>query len=238
MTLHLIATDHFQHEEGRNGHKVHTALAASDRAIGKIIEAADRAGILEKTTFIVTGDHGFVDIHSALCPNVWLAEAGLMENSPNRGNWKAAFHTSGASAFLMLKDPADTITFKRVIEKLNSLPDKYKKLFKIIDRKTLDEAGADLHARLALAPVPGIAMSATADGPVLQPRRGGTHGFFPNFKEIETGFVAWGAGIHQGKEIPFMRLEDIAPIIGHLLNLNFEAPDGVLYGGIINSMEE
>jgi len=65
MTIHLIATDHFQHEQGRNGQKVHTAIAAVDRAIGKIIEAAKRSKILDKTTFIITGDHGFVDVHSA-----------------------------------------------------------------------------------------------------------------------------------------------------------------------------
>ena len=53
ITLHLIATDHFQHEQGRDGHKVSTALAAADRAIGKILEAAERAGIMDRTTFIV-----------------------------------------------------------------------------------------------------------------------------------------------------------------------------------------
>ncbi|WP_370513183.1 alkaline phosphatase family protein [Fulvivirga sp. M361] len=233
MTLHLIATDHFQHEEGRDGHKVFTALAAADRAIGKIKEAAERAGILDQTTFIITGDHGFVDIHSALKPNVWLVEEGIRENKPDRGKWKATFHTSGASAFLMLKDKNDRETLARVQKKLKDLPERYKKLFRIMDRAALDKIGADPNAALALAPVPGVAMSAASDGTVLAPRKGGTHGYFPDFKEIETGFVAYGAGVQSEKTLHKINLEDIAPVIAQLLNLNFQAIDGVLYPGIL-----
>jgi predicted AlkP superfamily pyrophosphatase or phosphodiesterase len=115
MTIHLIATDHFQHEQGRNGKKVYTAIAAIDRAIGKIIEAAERAGISDETTFIITGDHGFVDIHSAISPNIWLKEEGLLQEQENASTWKAKFHTSGASAFLMLKDKNDKATLEKVI---------------------------------------------------------------------------------------------------------------------------
>ncbi|WP_299672052.1 alkaline phosphatase family protein [uncultured Polaribacter sp.] len=234
MTLHFIATDHFQHEQGRNGAKVYTAIAAVDRAIGKIIEAATRAKILENTTFMITGDHGFVDIHSALSPNVWLVEEELMEDKKNRGNWKAAFHTSGASAFLMLKNPKDQKTLDKVRKKLASLPESYKKLFRIVERDELDKIGTDPNAILALAPIPGIAMSFSTNGEILKPRSGGTHGYFPDFQQIETGFIAWGAGVEKGKTIEKMGLEDIAPLVSSLLNLNFEAKNGVLYPGILS----
>ncbi|WKX78295.1 hypothetical protein [Zobellia laminariae] len=72
-------------------------------------------------------------------------------------------------------------------------------------------------------------MSSRITGNVLSARSGGTHGFFPDFKEIETGFVAFGAGINQGKKIEKMGLEDIAPIVSELLQLNFETKNGVLY---------
>ena len=237
MTIHLIATDHFQHEQGREGKKVHTAIAAVDRAIGKIMEAAERSKIRDKVTFIITGDHGFVDIHSALSPNVWLVEAGLMESHNDRGTWKATFHTSGASAFLMLKDKKDKATLDKVRAKLNALPEAYKKLFRVVERKELDAIGADPNAFLALAPIPGIAMSSSVRGNVLTPRSGGTHGYFPDFPEIETGFVAWGSGIAKEKRIPQMGLEDIAPLIGALLDLDFKAKDGILYPGVLSTTE-
>lgn len=235
MALHLVATDHFQHEQGRDGHKVHTALAASDRAIGKILEAAERADLLDKLTIIITGDHGFVNIHAALSPNVWLVEEGLMEDRKDRGDWKAAFHTAGASAFLILKDPKDQGTLEAVKAKLAILPEAYKKLFRVVDRAELDAIGADPNAALALAPVPGIAMSRKSSGPALSARSGGTHGYFPDFAQIETGFVAWGAGVAAAKQVPNLKLEDIAPIISELLNLEMKPPHGALYPGVLSS---
>ena len=232
ITLHLIATDHFQHEEGRDGPMVRKSLAATDRAIGKIIEAADRAGILDQTTFIVTGDHGFVNIHSSISPNVWLVEAGLMENQPDRGDWKATFHTSGASAFLHLKDKNDVATLEKVKSMLENLPENYKKLFRVLDRAALDKVGADPNAALGLAPIQGVSFSPSSQGTVLKPAKGGTHGFYPDFDEIETGFIAWGAGIRENVEIQEMSLVDVAAVVNYLLNLKMDLPESNLYPGI------
>ena len=232
ITLHLIATDHFQHEEGRDGPMVRKSLAATDRAIGKIIEAADRAGILDQTTFIVTGDHGFVNIHSSISPNVWLVEAGLMENQPDRGDWKATFHTSGASAFLHLKDKNDFATLDKVKSILQNLPENHKRLFRVLDREALDKVGADPNAALGLAPIQGISFSPSSEGTVLKPAKGGTHGFYPDFDEIETGFIAWGAGIRENVEIQEMSLVDVAAVVNYLLNLKMDLPESNLYPGI------
>ncbi|PIW05695.1 MAG: AP endonuclease [Cytophagales bacterium CG17_big_fil_post_rev_8_21_14_2_50_40_13] len=233
IALHLIGTDHFQHQGGRDGEMVPFAVAAADRAIGKIKEAAERAGILENTTFIISGDHGFVDVHSLLSPNVWLANAGLMSTAQDRGNWKAAFHTSGAAAFLMLKDPKDIKTLTQVKQILNDLPEKTKKLFRVVSKEELAQVGADPNAFLAIAPIPGVAMSGSASGDDLKRGSGGTHGYFPDFKQIETGFVAWGAGVTKGKLVHKIGLEDVAPIIAALLGLDFTAADGVLFPGIL-----
>lgn len=232
ITLHLIATDHFQHEEGRDGPMVRKSLAATDRAIGKIIEAAQRAGILDQTTFIVTGDHGFVNIHSSISPNVWLVEAGLMANQPDRGDWKATFHTSGASAFLHLKDPKDKATLEKVKTILENLPESQKKLFRVLTSEELKSAGADPNAVLALAPIQGISFSSSSQGTVLKPAKGGTHGFFPDFDEIETGFIAWGAGIRENVEIQEMGLVDVAAVVNYLLDLKMDLPESNLYPGI------
>lgn len=232
ITLHLIATDHFQHEEGRDGPMVRKSIAATDRAIGKIIEAAARAGILDQTTFIVTGDHGFVNIHSSISPNVWLVEAGLMEDRPDRGNWKATFHTSGASAFLHIKDPKDNATLKKVKSILENLPESQKKLFRVLDREALDKVGADPYAALGLAPIQGVSLSASSEGTVLKPAKGGTHGFYPDFDEIETGFIAWGAGIRENVEIQEMSLVDVAAVVNYLLNLKMDLPESNLYPGV------
>ena len=130
LAVHLVAVDHFQHEQGRDGEKVRSSLASVDRGIKAIIEATEKAGIKDKTTFIITGDHGFVDIHTAIAPNILLAKAGLYDPN-NKENWKAYFHSSGGSAFLHLKDKNDKKTLETVKQILGQLPVNQKNLFSV-----------------------------------------------------------------------------------------------------------
>ncbi len=233
-TVHLIGVDHFEHRDGRDSPMVRRALAAADTAVGEMIDAYRRAGLLERTAVIVTGDHGFIDVHTTLAPNVWLAQAGLMEATRDRGDWRATFHTSAASAFLMLRDPNDTATLQRVREILDAQPAAVRRLFRVLDRGQLEALGASPEAALALAPAPGVSLTASARGPVLRSASGGTHGFYPALPQIATGLVAWGAGVRSGGvRVPQMTLADIAPLVARLLGLEFDAPDGVLLPGLL-----
>jgi predicted AlkP superfamily pyrophosphatase or phosphodiesterase len=233
LAVHLVAVDHFEHEQGRDGDKVRAALSSVDRGIKTILEAIDKAGIKDKTTVIVTGDHGFVDIHSAIAPNVLLAKAGLYD--PNeKESWKAYFHSSGGSAFLHLKDKNDTQTLAKVKEVLDKLPVSQKATFEVKDRQALDAVGSDPNATLALAPRQGFTISGAATGDLIRASSGGTHGFFPDFKEIQTGFVVFGKGIKKGAVVPEMGLQDIAPLIAKLLNIDFPSADGTFYPGLLS----
>ncbi len=231
LALHLVMVDHFEHEEGRDGDKVRAAVAGVDRAVKTIMEAVDKAGIKNNTTFIITGDHGFVDIHSVLAPNVLLAKAGLY-NPEKPEQWKAYFHAASGSAFLHVKDAKDKKTIEAVEEILENLPEQQQKSFDIKSRKKLDKIGADPNAVLALAPIQGFAFNSVATGEFIRAGKGGTHGFFPDFKEIQTGFVAFGKGIKKGAVIPEMSLVDIAPIISKLLQITLPNGEGTLYPGM------
>ena len=232
LTIHVVSVDGAEHEQGRNGAKVRRAVAVADHAVSNLLDALEKAGIKDQTAVIITGDHGFSDIHSALAPNVWLAEHGLA-GGKNAEGWKAMFHAASGSAFLHLSKKGDTKTLNEVRNILNALPQKYRSLFRIVERAELDKIGADPNAALALAPVKGITMKAETTGEVLKPAKGGTHGFYPDFHEIQTGFIAAGAGINKGVVIPQMALEDVAPIIAKLLGIEFNAPDGKLLPAVV-----
>jgi predicted AlkP superfamily pyrophosphatase or phosphodiesterase len=208
-------------------------VATADRAVGQIIEAAERAGILERTAFIVTGDHGFFDVHTRVAPNVWLAEAGLLEARGDRGDWRATFHTAGGSAFLQLRRPGDTRTVERVRAILDGLPRGVRQLFTVVERSELDRLGVDPAVPLALAAAPGIVLTASTEPPVVGPAGGGAHGYLPELPEMHTGFLGWGAGFRRGAVAPILGLEQIAPLVAHLLDLPFEAPDGALPAGLL-----
>lgn len=47
--VHLADVDHFEHEEGRDGDKVRSAVALADQAIKTILDAVEKAGIGEHT---------------------------------------------------------------------------------------------------------------------------------------------------------------------------------------------
>jgi len=231
LALHIAATDHFEHEQGRDGDKVRSAVVGADVAIKNLIDAVEAAGMAKNTTFIITGDHGFVDIHTQFKPNVLLAQLGLYDDAHKEG-WKAYFQQSGGSAFLHLKDPKDKATLAKVKQGLAQLPARYQRMFEVLDKDALTKAQGDPNAVMALAANQGFSFGASATGDLLASVSGGTHGYLPNFKEIQTGFVAFGKGIKSGAVLPLMGQEDIAPLIAKLLNLNLST-DGVLYPGLI-----
>lgn len=232
LAVHLVAVDHFEHEQGRDGAKVRAAVAGADSRIKTILEAIDKAGIKENTTVIVTGDHGFVDIHTSISPNTLLTAAGLY-GPEHKDNWKAYFHASGGSSFLHLKNKNDQKTLDQVKQMLGKLPVAQRNMFEIKDRAALDEVGADPNAVLALAPKQGFTFGNDAIGSLLRPASGGTHGFYPDFKEIQTGFVVFGKGIKKGVVIPEMGLTDIAPLISNLLQLDLHDTEGSLFPGLL-----
>lgn len=219
LTLHVFGVDHAEHQDGRDGEHVRRALATADWVVGNLVEALAKAGMDKETAVIVTGDHGFVDITTTLAPNVWLSENGLY--GPGKGDWKAQFHTSGAAAFLLLKNPSDRKTLTQVRQVLAAAPADQRKLFRIVERPELDAIGADPNVALALAPVLGVSMSASREGGVVRPGKGGTHGFFPDNAQIQTGFIGYGAGFTAGQVVPQMALQDVAPIAAKLLGLPF-----------------
>lgn len=231
--IHFISVDHFAHAEGRNGDKVKQAVGVVDRAVGSVVEAVKRAGMEENTAFIITGDHGFVNRKTRMEPNIWLRNAGLMNNI-RQGDWKAQFKPAGGSAFLYLKDKKDSATLNKVNEILAAMPEAKKKYFRVINRDELDQIGADPDVALALTGKDGTVFGSAVEGKEISPvKPGGSHGFFPDFPEIHTGFIGWGAGFNKRTSIPFMGLEDISPLISKLLNIPFNAPDGVLHQALL-----
>ncbi|WP_116105111.1 alkaline phosphatase family protein [Lewinella sp. IMCC34191] len=233
LAVHLLSVDHFQHTDGREGYMPRRAVSAVDAAIGQILETVERLGKMETTTFIITGDHGFVDIHSSLAPNVLLKQHGFIGEEGEA--WKAKFHTSGAAAFLHVNDARDTESVAQVRELLNALPANQRKLFRIVEKDELVTVGADPSVELAIAPTEGIGMSSRTGGALVGSASGGTHGFFPDGDHIQTGFIAFAGRAKKGTVVKQMELTDIAPLIAEILGLEFTESDGLTYPGILST---
>lgn len=229
LAVHLACTDHYEHQDGRESYMVRAAVAGADRSIKSILEAVRRGGLADSTVVIVTGDHGFENIYRSFSPNYILKQNGLIKDVKT-GDWKAQFHSSGGSAFLQLKDPKDVQTLNKVRELLKSLPDSVKQYFTILEKDKLTEVGADPNVSLALTGLQGTTFSAGVKKMMDEFKTvKGTHGFFPDHKEIETGFVAFGPGLKKGAVIAKMKMQDIAPLIVRLSGVSLPKMDGVVH---------
>ncbi len=232
MTIHLFSVDHFEHQQGRDGDLVRSAVANADSAVGIIEEALKQAGIWEETVMIVTGDHGFLDVKRTVNPNVWLMQAGLITDV-KKDDWKAQFFSVGGSSYLYLKDRKDKATLAKVRQLLNDQPDSVKQLFRFISRKELDGIGGNPEVEFALSGLNGASLGNAMTGVAVGLGHGGTHGYFPDFFEIRTGFVAYGPGIRQGGVIAEMNERDMAPAIARLLGLPFPSAVGKIPAGLL-----
>jgi predicted AlkP superfamily pyrophosphatase or phosphodiesterase len=209
------------------------AVAASDQVVSMILEVVERTKMWDRTAVIVTGDHGNMEVHSQIRPNVWLVEAGLRGADLEKDSWRATFHALGGSAFLRVQEPA-TRNIADVRRVLDGLPPNMRPTFRIIEREELERLGSDPDAPFALAAAPGFVIDDRPQPPVLQPNPGMSHGHHNEEPAMNTGFVARGAGIRAGASVPLLPLTSIAPLVAELLGLDFDAPDGIVYPGLLS----
>jgi predicted AlkP superfamily pyrophosphatase or phosphodiesterase len=218
-----------QEPDWRNPRRARS-VAASDQIVSIILEVLERTKTWEGTAVIVTGDHGNTEVHSQIRPNVWLVEAGLRGRRLEQGDWRATFHALGGSAFLRVRDDDAVAAVRRV---LDGLPAAVRQLLRFVEREELETLGADPEAPFALAAASGFVIDDRSDPPDLQPNPGMSHGHHNDLADMNTGFIAKGAGIRAGACAPLLPLTAIAPLVAELLDLDFHAPDGVLYPGLL-----
>jgi hypothetical protein len=233
MLAHLEGVVQIQQEpDWRNPRRIR-AIAAADVVVSLLLEIIERTDAWGHTAIVVTGDHGMTEVHTQVRPNVWLAEAGLRPRAFEEGSdWRATFHAIGGCAFLRVQPPLDQ-NVGAVREILERLPRGTRDTFRIVERDELARLGSDPDAPLALAAAPGFVLDRRADAPDQQPNPGMSHGHHPEQADMDTGLVAAGAGIRAGASAPLLQLTSLAPLVATLLGLDFDAPDGQAYPGLL-----
>lgn len=234
IVIHLMQTDEAQHDHGPRSPEARVAFANQDRHLAEIVRAVDEAGIRARTTFVITGDHGFYKVHSMFQPNVVLRAMGLLSTDAKGAvtEWKAQTHGFA----IKLKDRNDAATAEAITRRFASLADgQYKGLFRVVTRSEMDALGADPDALLALEPAEGYTVQTSVDGDAfLAPTtRRGQHGYLPSNPQLRTGLILAGAGIRPGLELPFVRQIDLAPTVARLLGFDMKDVDGVPMSGVL-----
>jgi predicted AlkP superfamily pyrophosphatase or phosphodiesterase len=223
LLLHLLLLDHVQHTFGTQAKEVADAVKKVDECIGLIIKTLKDMKIVGKATLIIVGDHGFIDTHTVIYPNAVLKKEGLILNK----RWKASAHVSGSQCAIYLKDKNDIETQKRVLKIFKKYQIyKGKKLYNIITREKLDKWQAFPNAFLSLECEKGYFMSGYPDGPIIdKAKRKGNHGFSPERREMDTGFIAWGNRV-KNIVLEDIKLVDIAPTACAFLKIKMKGAQG------------
>jgi predicted AlkP superfamily pyrophosphatase or phosphodiesterase len=233
MLYHTLMTDWTHHYHGPGTGVSYLALAYADRLVGDVVDAVERSGLRDKTTFIVATDHGFKKVTHALHMNVLLKKAGYARSvGPSLEDCDAAVRSVGGTALAYVTDPARR---NELLPKLKALFEASEGIERVLDGTDGPSLGMPSSAEnprmgdLILIAKEGYFFNDSAAGeesvmPVVN--YAATHGFLASDPQIDGIFIASGYRIKKGVTLPRIENLDIAPTLAHLMGLTLPAQDG------------
>jgi predicted AlkP superfamily pyrophosphatase or phosphodiesterase len=228
LLFHLLQTDTLQHAYGAMSPAAYGAYAYADACIARLIDAARRAGLLDRMTFVIASDHGFTDYTHVIHANAALAQQGLLhkENGSYRG--KVWMLPEGGEASLYIHDDAQRAALlpklKAYFERMPGVAAVYAgddaKRIGIPSTHSTDQA-PDLY----LTAKAGYSFQDGADQPLITdvaPARGG-HGYLNTEPDMQALLVMSGAHIRRGVKLGAISNGRVAPTIAKILDVSLPA---------------
>lgn len=145
LMLHPANIDGYRHQTGVFSPRVTQGLYEIDLWFGDIVKATQDAGIYDDTTFFIVSDHGHMNIVRSICPNVLLAENGLITVAEDGSvaDYIAFCKSAGLSAQVYMKDPSNQEHLERTYALLKRMCDE--EVYGISRVYTAEEARSEEH---------------------------------------------------------------------------------------------
>lgn len=245
MMVHLLNVDYTMHVFGHDTQPVYTALALADYHVKKILDAVRETGKIDKTTFFIVSDHGFIGTPSTIFPNLMLRDAGLLEVSLDDEiiGGEAQVLSTGGFGMIYMRDPSDFVVRDKIIDIFSN----HEAIFRVYTPDEYDQIGiarpseSDQSGDLVIFCNPGFAMSAsvTGDQIVVSSADEGFnlahHGFHNDFPQMQAVFIANGNGIRSGTQLEEVVSNlVVAPTVAHLLGLKMP---GTVLGPLMDILD-
>ena len=229
LTCYFGALDTDEHEAGPYSAKAFATLEALDALVGQVWQAAERAGN-RNVVFCVVSDHGFIRMDKVLRLNAALREAGLIETDAKGDvkSWRAIAWNGGGSSAIMLKEANDAEARQKARAVLARLAaDPAGGVLRVIETTEAQKMGGFPEAAFVVCARPGYAISTSSEGSVTGATKvGGTHGYFPDLREMDSAFFIAGPGVAAGRDLGRIDMRDIAPTLAALLGVKLPAAEG------------
>ena len=226
LLVHPLTTDSVNHHYGPGSEASYAAFAYADRLVGQVVEAVEKAGLREQTTFIIMTDHGFKKVSRYIHANVALVKAGFARSvGPALVDCQAAVLSLGGTAFVYVTDPARRA---ELLPKLKELLGATEGVGRVLDGSEAPTLGlptpteSDRVGDLVLVAKDGYLFNdSAAPAEVVMPvvDYGGTHGYPASDPDMQGIFIASGAHIKKGVTLPHVFNLDLAPTIARILDL-------------------
>jgi predicted AlkP superfamily pyrophosphatase or phosphodiesterase len=237
LALHLVSLDSFEHAHGRQVPEAYWAANDSDNRVADLVRATEEAGIREKTTFVITTDHGFITYDKLINPNVVLKQDGLTKTVLGKTldkSSKVFAMAEGGACFVYVLDQANRdsiladITPKlAAIEGVESIVER--KDFKSVVGHLLSEEDPREPDLFLSAKVGYNFTDSLADSAVITKVEvaKGSHGYLQTHPDMGGCFVISGAGVKTGGSvIEKIDNRDVAPTMAKLLGVTIPGVEG------------
>lgn len=221
ILIHLVDLDFEQHQYGTEDPEIVRSAHGIDGELQRIFALIDR----NRTTVIVTGDHGFATYNTAIYVNplIRAADLGSSVVAQADGGQAAIFQKPGGTQ-------ATSDSCRRLVDALRRSGISS---VRVITKNALVALHAYPNALCALESEIG---SVFREGPARQivektQRPRGHHGYSIGLPQMRAGFFIWGRGVMHAGFIPLapgqdIRMPDIAPTAASILDIPWRTPGG------------
>ncbi|OHD80662.1 MAG: hypothetical protein A3J97_09480 [Spirochaetes bacterium RIFOXYC1_FULL_54_7] len=258
LMTHLIGLDDAKHHHGSESTQTRAALLHQDTCLRRILDAVEDAGIGERTSVVVLGDHGHIDTVRRVRLNRMLLDAGLGPGGSGSFDgkpvdWRFWFRCAGGSAYLHISDTADVamagasataggaaiVEASRLLDLWKADPESG--IAAVHSGQELESLRGGSGAVFAIDAESGVQFIEDTEGPAVEysPEPGAfgaDHGYPPWTPGYRGLFMAAGAGIVQGADPGRLGMVDLAPTLARMLGLDFPACDGRVNESILRQM--
>ncbi len=236
LMIHFTDVDTNRHDHGVHHEEVTNAMKRHDKRLGEIREWLEKTRPMDKTTFVVLGDHCQIDTDTIVYPNRLFLDKGFLTVKNGKINsYKAICKDADGSAYIYVNP--DYASEEEFLEKLTDTLNEMKNdermgIEEIFTSEEAAEMGADEDCFCMLEAKDGyyfqnefdVLTEPVKDSPNL--RMYATHGFLPTKPDNITFFAASGYGIKKGARIESMHLWDEGPTIAKILGGHLPGVDG------------
>jgi arylsulfatase A-like enzyme len=219
--VNLGSADYTAHSFGPQTPQYRESLQFLDGLLGELVKAVDDAGLRERTTFIISSDHGFSHGDGRTMVARGALNALELPNLTSLGIENFVTNNGGTALGVYIRDKT------RVAEAAAALR-REPWTDAIFCEEPAAQCDRTLHELHAYFPgrSPDLAVDLDDDATVNRPRLG-SHGSLRSV-DMLIPLVLSGAGIAQGVVAGRAELVDVAPTVMRLLGLEMKAmrPDG------------